>query len=331
LQEGEVIDCSVMNVKKLREFFETEIPKCKEADVLCSLHMKATMMKISDPIIFGHCVSIYYKDVFDKWGDKLAAIGVNPNLGIGDLEEKVKARFSEADRVECLADVQKCYETQPELAMVNSDKGITNLHYPNDIIIDASMPVVVRDSGKMWTPDDKLKDTHCLIPDRSYSGIYKAALDFCRENGQFDVSTMGHIPNVGLMAQKAEEYGSHDKTFECSGAGVMRVLDGEGTLLMEQAVEKGDIFRMCQTKDEPIKDWVKLAVTRARATGRLRCFGSMRSVPTTRKSSRRKTNTSRNMTRAGSIFELWPRLRPSSSPCSVQRMEKTRSLAQAMY
>ncbi|AIU66330.1 NADP-dependent isocitrate dehydrogenase [Vibrio coralliilyticus] len=266
LQDQEIIDCSVMNKKALVEFFEKEIADAKQQDVLLSLHMKATMMKVSDPVIFGHAVKVYYKDVFAKYGDVFDQLGVDVNNGIGDVYAKI-ASLPAAQKEEIEAALQAVYETQPPLAMVDSDRGITNLHVPSDIIVDASMPAMLRSSGQMWGPDGKQKDTKAMIPDRSYASIYQAVIDFCKENGAFDPTTMGSVPNVGLMAQKAEEYGSHDKTFILDQAGTIRVVDAAGTVLLEQAVEEGDIFRMCQVKDAPIQDWVKLAVTRARATG----------------------------------------------------------------
>jgi len=266
LQDKEIIDCSVMNKKALVEFFEAQIAEAKEQDVLLSLHMKATMMKVSDPVIFGHAVKVYYKDVFAKYGDVFDKLGVDVNNGIGDVYAKIQA-LPAAQKEEIEAALQAVYETQPPLAMVDSDRGITNLHVPSDIIVDASMPAMLRSSGQMWGPDGKQKDTKALIPDRSYAGIYQAVIDFCKENGAFDPTTMGSVPNVGLMAQKAEEYGSHDKTFILDAAGTVRVVDATGSVLLEQSVEEGDIFRMCQVKDAPIQDWVKLAVTRARATG----------------------------------------------------------------
>ena len=266
LQQGEVIDASKMDCGKLCEFFEKELTAAKEKGLMISLHMKATMMKVSDPIMFGHCVKVYYKDVFAKHGATFDKIGANPNNGIGDIYEKI-ATLPDAERKEIEADLMATYETRPGLAMVNSNKGITNLHVPSDVIIDASMPVVVRDSGKMWNKDDALEDVVCMIPDRSYAPFYKTVLEDCKKNGQFDVSTMGNVPNVGLMAQKAEEYGSHDKTFEIATGGTMRVVDGNGKEVFTHAVNEGDIWRMAQTKDAPIKDWVRLAVSRARATG----------------------------------------------------------------
>ncbi|NIY83936.1 NADP-dependent isocitrate dehydrogenase [Vibrio hepatarius] len=266
IQDKEIIDSSVMNKKALVEFFEKEIAAAKEQDVLLSLHMKATMMKVSDPVIFGHAVKVYYKDVFAKYGELFDKLGVDVNNGIGDVYSKIEA-LPEAQKAEIEAALQAVYETQPPLAMVDSDRGITNLHVPSDIIVDASMPAMLRSSGQMWGPDGKQKDTKALIPDRCYAGIYQAVIDFCKEHGAFDPTTMGSVPNVGLMAQKAEEYGSHDKTFILDAAGTVRVVDASGAVLLEQAVEAGDIFRMCQVKDAPIQDWVKLAVTRARATG----------------------------------------------------------------
>ena len=266
LLEGEVFDGTFMSAKALREFIAKEIEDAKEKDVLFSVHLKATMMKVSDPVIFGHFVSVYFKDVFEKHAQTFEEIGVNPDLGLGDLYKKIKA-LPEEKQKEIEADIQATYEKQPKLAMVNSDKGITNLHASNDIIIDASMPVVIRDSGKMWGPDGKLQDTKAVIPDRCYSRWYQEAIDFCKTNGAFDPSTMGNVSNVGLMAQKAEEYGSHDKTFFAEGEGTIRVVDEAGNVLMQHDVEKGDIWRGCQAKDLPIKDWVGLAVKRAKATG----------------------------------------------------------------
>ncbi|MCW8334328.1 NADP-dependent isocitrate dehydrogenase [Vibrio sp. SCSIO 43135] len=266
LQDNEIIDCSVMNKAALVAFFEKEIADAKEKDVLLSLHMKATMMKVSDPVIFGHAVKVYYKDVFAKYGELFDKLGVDVNNGIGDVYAKIQS-LPAAQKEEIEAALQAVYQTQPPLAMVDSDRGITNLHVPSDIIVDASMPAMLRSSGQMWGPDGKQKDTKAMIPDRSYAGIYQAVIDFCKENGAFNPTTMGSVPNVGLMAQKAEEYGSHDKTFILDAAGTVRVVDASGAVLLEQSVEEGDIFRMCQVKDAPIQDWVKLAVTRARATG----------------------------------------------------------------
>ena len=266
IQDKEIIDCSVMNKKALVEFFEAEIEDAKKQGVLLSLHMKATMMKVSDPVIFGHAVRVYYKEVFAKYGDVFEQLGVDVNNGIGDVYAKI-ASLPVDQKAEIEAALQDVYRTQPPLAMVDSDRGITNLHVPSDIIVDASMPAMLRSSGQMWGPDGKQSDTKAMIPDRSYASIYQAVIDFCKENGAFDPTTMGSVPNVGLMAQKAEEYGSHDKTFILDQAGTIKVVDSAGTVLLEQVVEEGDIFRMCQVKDAPIQDWVKLAVTRARATG----------------------------------------------------------------
>lgn len=266
LLEGEVIDTSVMNVKALREFFEREITRAKEEDILFSLHLKATMMKVSDPVMFGHCVSVFYKDALEKHADTLNEIGANVNNGlIGVLEKLDKLPADKKAEIE--ADINACYETRPALAMVDSRKGITNLHVPNNVIIDASMPNVVRDGGKMWNNDDQLQDCVAVIPDRSYATMYKVILEDAKKNGQFDPATMGGVSNVGLMAKKAEEYGSHDKTFFAESEGIIRVVNEAGEVVLEQNVETGDIFRMCQAKDEAIKDWVKLAVTRARASG----------------------------------------------------------------
>jgi len=267
LKAGEIIDSTHMNVKALRKFFEEQIEDAKKYDVLFSLHLKATMMKVSDPVMFGHAVTVYFKDVFAKHGEALKQAGVNPNLGLGDLYKKIQALPAEK-RAEIEADIQATYKVRPALAMVDSDKGITNLHAPNDIIVDASMPVVVRESGGMWGPDGKLKDAKATIPDRCYATIYREIMEDCRKNGALSPATMGSVPNVGLMAQQAEEYGSHDKTFMAPANGTMRVVNDEtGATLLEQKVEEGDIFRMCQAKDAAVRDWVKLAVTRARATG----------------------------------------------------------------
>ncbi|WP_424963286.1 NADP-dependent isocitrate dehydrogenase [Ekhidna sp.] len=266
IQAGEVIDASVMNMFKLKSFIEKEIEDAKEKNILFSLHMKATMMKVSDPIIFGAAVEVYYKDVFEKHADLFKEIGVDPTSGIGDVYNKVQS-LDEAKRKEIEADIEKVYETRPALAMVNSDKGITNLHVPSDVIIDASMPAMIRTSGQMWNKDNKTQDTKAVIPDRSYAGVYQAVIDDCKKNGAYDPTTMGSVPNVGLMAQKAEEYGSHDKTFQFDKPGKVHVVDADGNILLEQEVHTGDIFRMCQVKDAPIQDWVKLAVNRAKATG----------------------------------------------------------------
>lgn len=266
LKAGEIIDACVMNRRALRTFYEEQMVDAKKQGVLLSLHLKATMMKISDPIMFGHAVTVYYKDVFDKHAEIIKELGVNVNNGLGDLYAKI-AKLPEAQRSQIEADIQAVYKTRPELAMVNSDKGITNLHVPSDVIVDASMPAMIRDSGKMWGTDGKLHDTKAMIPDRCYARIYKVVIEDCKKHGAFDPKTMGSVPNVGLMAQKAEEYGSHDKTFEIAASGTVRVIDAAGKTLLEQKVEQGDIFRMCQVKDAPIQDWVKLAVGRARATG----------------------------------------------------------------
>lgn len=265
LQAGEIIDASVMNKNALVTFFEEQIEEAKKQDVLLSLHMKATMMKVSDPVIFGHAVKVYYKTVFDKYAALFDELGVDVNNGIGDVYAKI-ASLPASQKGEIEADLAAVYETQPPLAMVDSDRGITNLHVPSDIIVDASMPAMLRSSGQMWGPDGKQKDTKAMIPDRSYASIYQAVIDFCKQHGAFDPTTMGSVPNVGLMAQKAEEYGSHDKTFILDADGTVSVVDAEGNVLIEQQVEEGDIFRMCQVKDAPIQDWVKLAVTRARAS-----------------------------------------------------------------
>ena len=266
IQEGEVIDASVMNMTALKNFIEQEIESALNEGILFSLHMKATMMKVSDPIIFGAVVEVYYKDVFEKYGQLFEEIGVNSNNGIGDVYAKIQS-LDEDKRTEIENAISAVYETRPALAMVNSDKGITNLHVPSDVIIDASMPAMIRTSGQMWNKDNQTQDTKAVIPDRSYAGVYQAVMDDCKTNGAYDPTTMGSVPNVGLMAQKAEEYGSHDKTFQASSEGKIQVLDADGSVLLEQVVSTGDIFRMCQTKDAPIKDWVKLAVTRAKATG----------------------------------------------------------------
>ncbi len=263
LQAGEVIDSSCMNKNALRTFLAEQIDDSKAQGVLMSLHMKATMMKVSDPIIFGHAVTVYYKDVFDKYAETFEQLGVDPNNGVGDVYSKIQS-LPDDQRSAIEADLQAVYETRPAMAMVDSDRGITNLHVPSDIIIDASMPAALRSSGKMWGPDGELHDMKAIIPDRCYAGVYQEVIDFCRENGAFDPATMGSVPNVGLMAQKAEEYGSHDKTFEVPANGKMSVVDSSGNTLMEHDVEEGDIWRMCQVKDAPIQDWVKLAVTRSR-------------------------------------------------------------------
>lgn len=264
--EDEVIDAAVMSCKSLREFYAAQIDSMDVDDGLLSLHLKATMMKVSDPIMFGHAVTVYYSDVFEKYADLFDELGVEPNNGIGDVYAKI-ATLPDGRKDEIEAAIEAVYKSRPPLAMVDSDKGITNLHVPSNIIIDASMPAAVRSSGKMWGPDGELHDTRAMIPDRCYAGIYQEVFDFCRQHGAFDVPTMGNVCNVGLMAQKAEEYGSHDKTFEAPADGQIKVVDQAGEVLMQHPVEKGDIWRMCQTKDLPIRDWVKLAATRARQTG----------------------------------------------------------------
>jgi isocitrate dehydrogenase len=264
--EDEVVDASVMSCEALRKFYAAQMDAAKEEDVLLSLHLKATMMKVSDPIMFGHAVTVYFADVFDKYKTLFDELGVDANNGIGDVYAKI-ADLPETQRKEIEADLEAVYKSRPALAMVNSDKGITNLHVPSDIIIDASMPAAIRTSGQMWGPDGQLKDTKAMIPDRCYADIYQETISNCKEHGAFDVSTMGNVCNVGLMAQKAEEYGSHDKTFEIASDGRVRVTTEAGDVLLEHSVERGDIWRMCQTKDLPIRDWVKLAVSRARQTG----------------------------------------------------------------
>lgn len=263
LLAGEVIDATVMSKKALIAFLEEQVKDAKAKNVLFSLHMKATMMKVSDPIIFGHAVKVFYKDLFDKHGATFEELGVDVNNGFGDVEAKL-ASLPADKKAEIEADIKACYANNPEVAMVNSDKGITNLHVPSDVIIDASMPAMIRESGKMWDKDGKTQDTKAVIPDSSYAGVYQVVIDFCKKNGALDPRTMGTVPNVGLMAQKAEEYGSHDKTFEMPAGGTVKVVDASGNVLMQHIVEEGDIWRMCQTKDEPIQDWVKLAVNRAR-------------------------------------------------------------------
>jgi len=260
---GEIIDSSVINKKALCAFIETEIESAKNEGVLFSLHLKATMMKVSDPIIFGHVVSVFYKDVFEKHAELFQQLGVDVNNGLGDVYAKIKSLSAE-QQAEIEADIQAVYLTRPDLAMVDSDRGITNLHVPSDVIVDASMPAMIRASGQMWNKDGQQQDTKALIPDRCYAGIYQQTIDFCKKHGAFDPTTMGSVPNVGLMAQKAEEYGSHDKTFEIPATGTVRVVDDNGNTLLEHAVEQGDIWRLCQAKDAPIQDWVKLAVNRAR-------------------------------------------------------------------
>ncbi len=271
VQAGEVIDAAVMSCAALRAFFAAETEDAKAQDVLLSLHLKATMMKVSDPIMFGHAVTVYYKDVFDKHNELFAELGVDEKNGIGDVYARI-GDLPVEKQAEIEADIAAVYESQAALAMVDSDKGITNLHVPSNVIIDASMPAAIRTSGQMWGPDGQLHDMKAMIPDRCYAGIYQEVVSFCRDNGAFNVTTMGSVSNVGLMAQKAEEYGSHDKTFEIDAPGSVRVVDDNGVILLEHAVEKGDIWRMCQTRDLPIQDWVKLAVTRARATGSATIF-----------------------------------------------------------
>lgn len=266
LIDGEIIDVTVMRKKALRAFLEKQIDDAKQKDILFSVHLKATMMKVSDPIIFGHVVSVFFKEVFEKHAKTFNELGINPNNGLGDLYTKINT-LPEHKRKEIEADIEMCYNNRPRLAMVNSDKGITNLHVPSDTIIDASMPAAIRNSGKMWGPDGKAYDTKYVIPDSSYAGVYQTVIEFCMKHGAFNPSTMGTVQNVGLMAQKAEEYGSHDKTFEIPQEGVVRVVSQSGKVLFETSVEQGDIWRMCQVKDLPIQDWVKLAVNRAKASG----------------------------------------------------------------
>jgi len=266
LVEGEVLDSSVMNVAALRKFYQATAAEAKEKGVLLSLHLKATMMKVSDPVMFGHCVSVYFKDAFDKHAATLAEIGANPNLGLGDILGKL-SKLPADKKAEIEADINACYASQAALAMVDSRNNITNLHVPNDVIVDASMPNVVRDGGKMWNLEDELQDTIAMVPDRCYATIYREIVEDAKRNGQFDPATMGSVSNVGLMAKKAEEYGSHDKTFIAPADGVIRIVNAAGETLLEQKVETGDIFRACQAKDVAIKDWVKLAVNRSRASG----------------------------------------------------------------
>jgi len=265
LLNGEIIDATVMSKKSLINFFTKQIEDAKSKNVLFSLHMKGTMMKVSDPIIFGHAVKIFFKDVFDKHGNILNKLGVNVNSGLGNLLQRIK-ELPDGECKEIEKDIDAVYQNGPAIAMVNSDNGITNLHVPSDVIIDASMPAMIRTSGKMYNAKGELQDTKAVIPDSSYAPVYQATIDFCKEHGAFDPTTMGTVPNVGLMAQKAEEYGSHDKTFEIESDGIVHVIDSSGNVLIEHKVEKGDIWRMCQVKDAPIQDWVKLAVSRARAT-----------------------------------------------------------------
>jgi isocitrate dehydrogenase len=266
LEAGEIIDAAVLSKNKLRAFLQEEIKKAKAENILLSVHLKATMMKVSDPIIFGHVVSTYFENVYTQFEERFKELGINPNNGLGDLYAKLET-LDQKEREEIESAISLAYENNPSLAMVDSDKGITNLHVPSDVIIDASMPAAIRNSGKMWNNLGKLEDTKALIPDRSYSSVYQATIDFCIANGAFDVQTMGSVSNVGLMAKKAEEYGSHDKTFEIQEAGVVTVVSEDGEILLKHNVEVGDIWRMCQVKDAPIKDWVKLGVNRAKATG----------------------------------------------------------------
>ena len=266
ITRGEVIDSSVMNVRKLRDFYSTQIEESHKDGLLLSLHLKATMMKVSDPVLFGHAVSIFYSELFEKHWELFEQIGINPNNGLGDVSSKIE-NLPQDQQNQIKQDIDSIYQKRPELAMVDSEKGITNLHLPNNVIIDASMPVVVRDGGKMWGPDGMLRDTVAMIPDRCYATIYQEVIEDCQRNGAYDPATMGNVANVGLMAQKAEEYGSHDKTFLAPGTGIIRLVDDSGSSMLEQPVEPGDVFRMCQVKDAPIQDWVKLAVNRARATG----------------------------------------------------------------
>ncbi len=263
LEEGEILDSMFMSSSKLREFFEHSLEDAKKTGVMWSLHVKATMMKVSHPIVFGHAVTVFYKDVFEKHGELFAELGVNPNNGLGSVYDKISS-LPRSKREEIEEDIQACYATRPEMAMVDSVKGISNLHVPSDIIVDASMPAMIRSSGQMWGPDGKQKDTKAVMPESTYARIYQEIIDFCKTHGAFDPTTMGTVPNVGLMAKKAEEYGSHDKTFEISENGTMRIVASDGSVLSEHEVETGDIWRACQTKDAPVRDWVKLAVTRAR-------------------------------------------------------------------
>ncbi|MDP6109228.1 MAG: NADP-dependent isocitrate dehydrogenase, partial [Rhodospirillales bacterium] len=266
LIEGEIVDATRMSVKALRTFFEEQIADAKAQNILFSLHLKATMMKVSDPVLFGHAVTVFFRDVFEKHADTFVQLGVDANNGLGDVVTKI-AGLPADQKATIEADIQACMDAGPDLYMVNSDKGITNLHVPSDVIIDASMPSIIRSGGKGWGQDGEEGDTKCVIPDSSYAGVYDETVKFCIENGAFDPATMGSVPNVGLMAQKAEEYGSHPKTFTAPGDGVIRVIDAAGEVLHEHDVEEGDVWRMCQARDAPIQDWVKLAVTRARATG----------------------------------------------------------------
>ena len=271
LQEGEIIDCAVMSAGKLRQFFTEQMDRAKADEILLSLHVKTTMMRVSDPIIFGHCVSVFFQDLFDKHGDTLAQLAVDPDNGVAELLTKVQT-LPDDKRSEIEADIRAIFDSRPGLSMVNSNRGITSLHVSSDTIIDASMPVIIRDGGRTWGPDNELHDTIAMIPDRSYATIYQAVIEDCQEKGNFDPASLGSVANVGLMAQAAEEYGSHDKTFEAPGNGSIRVVDASGTTLMEQSVEEGDIFRMCQTKDAAVRDWVRLGVARSRLTGNAAIF-----------------------------------------------------------
>ncbi|MBU2964481.1 NADP-dependent isocitrate dehydrogenase [Amphritea sp. 2_MG-2023] len=266
LEKGEILDSMLMSCKALREFFEETMQDAKDTGVMWSLHVKATMMKVSHPIVFGHAVTVFYKELFDKYGDLFEELGVNPNNGISSVYDKI-ATLPTSKREEIEEAIHECLEHRPEMAMVDSVKGITNLHVPSDVIVDASMPAMIRNGGKMWGPDGKPKDTKAVMPESTYARIYQEMINFCKTNGAFDPTTMGTVPNVGLMARKAEEYGSHDKTFEMMADGIMRVVAADGTVLMQHEVEKGDIWRACQTKDDAVRDWVKLAVTRARQSG----------------------------------------------------------------
>ena len=265
LKAGEVIDAAVLRQSSLKRFFAKAIAEAKDKDILFSVHLKATMMKVSDPIIFGQVVSVFFADVFKKHAETFQQLGVNVNNGFGDVLKKIET-LEANKKTEIEADIEAAYARRPDLAMVDSDKGITNLNIPSDVIIDASMPAMIRTSGQMWNKDGAQQDTMAVIPDRSYAGVFQQTINYCKQHGAFDPTTMGSVSNVGLMAQKAQEYGSHDKTFQMEKAGVMRVMSEDGKVLLEQTVEKGDIFRMCQVKDAPIQDWVKLAVNRARAT-----------------------------------------------------------------
>jgi len=278
LEEGEVIDSMRMSVGALREFLEETMQDAKESGVMWSLHVKATMMKISHPIVFGHAVTVFYKDLFEKHGELFDKLGVNQNNGLSSVYEKIES-LPRSKREEILEDIHDCYEERPELAMVDSVKGITNLHVPSDVIVDASMPAMIRNGGKMWGPNGKPNDCKAVMPESTYSSIYQEMINFCKTNGAFDPTTMGTVPNVGLMAKKAEEYGSHDKTFEPDQDGVMRVVSSDGTVLMQHDVEKGDIWRACQTKDEAVRDWVKLAVTRSRQSDTPAIFWLNRNRP----------------------------------------------------